>query len=162
MSQAPSRTASHGGENTAFIVLISCVATLGGFLFGFDSGVINGTVDGLRQAFNSSEAALGFEVASMLLGCAVGAFLAGWLGDRLGRRGVLIVSALMFLVSALGAGAAHASWLFIAARVLGGFAVGAASVMSPAYIAEVASARYRGRLATVQQMAIICGLFAAY
>jgi MFS family permease len=86
MSQAPSRTASHGGENTAFIVLISCVATLGGFLFGFDSGVINGTVDGLRQAFNSSEAALGFEVASMLLGCAIGAFLAGWLGDRLGRR----------------------------------------------------------------------------
>jgi MFS family permease len=68
----------------------------------------------------------------------------------------------MFLVSALGAGAAHASWLFIAARVLGGFAVGAASVMSPAYIAEVASARYRGRLATVQQMAIICGLFAAF
>ena len=132
---------------TAFIVLISCVATLGGFLFGFDSGVINGTVDGLRQAFNSSEAALGFEVASMLLGCAVGAFLAGWLGDRLGRRGVLIVSALMFLVSALGAGR-PASWLFIAARVLGGFAGGAASVMSPAYIAEVASARYRGRLAT--------------
>lgn len=162
MSQRQPGIASHGGENTAFIVLISCVATLGGFLFGFDSGVINGTVDGLRQAFNSSEAALGFEVASMLLGCAVGAFLAGWLGDRLGRRGVLIVSALMFLVSALGAGAAHASWLFIAARVLGGFAVGAASVMSPAYIAEVASARYRGRLATVQQMAIICGLFAAF
>ncbi|MCF3467449.1 MULTISPECIES: sugar porter family MFS transporter [Stenotrophomonas] len=162
MSQTQPSTAPHGGENTAFIVLISCVATLGGFLFGFDSGVINGTVDGLRQAFNSSEAALGFEVASMLLGCAIGAFLAGWLGDRLGRRGVLIVSALMFLVSALGAGAAHASWLFIAARVLGGFAVGAASVMSPAYIAEVASARYRGRLATVQQMAIICGLFAAF
>lgn len=162
MSPAQPNIASHGGENTAFIVLISCVATLGGFLFGFDSGVINGTVDGLRQAFNSSEAALGFEVASMLLGCAIGAFLAGWLGDRLGRRGVLIASALMFLVSALGAGAAHASWLFIAARVLGGFAVGAASVMSPAYIAEVASARYRGRLATVQQMAIICGLFAAF
>ena len=103
MSHAQPGVASHGGENTAFIVLISCVATLGGFLFGFDSGVINGTVDGLRQAFNSSEAALGFEVASMLLGCAIGAFLAGWLGDRLGRRGVLIVSALMFLVSALGA-----------------------------------------------------------
>ncbi|QQQ43887.1 sugar porter family MFS transporter [Stenotrophomonas maltophilia] len=162
MTQAQPGTASQGGENTAFIDLISCVATLGGFLFGFDSGVINGTVDGLRQAFNSSEAALGFEVASMLLGCAIGAFLAGWLGDRLGRRGVLIVSALLFLVSALGAGAAHASWLFIVARVLGGFAVGAASVMSPAYIAEVASSRYRGRLATVQQMAIICGLFAAF
>jgi len=154
-------TGAHG-ENTAFIVLISCVATLGGFLFGFDSGVINGTVEGLRQAFNSSEAALGFEVASMLLGCAVGAFVAGRLGDLLGRRSVLIIAAVLFLVSALGAGAAHASWLFVTARVVGGFAVGAASVMSPAYIAEVASARYRGKLATVQQMAIISGLFAAF
>ena len=162
MSTALNANAGERGENTAFIVLISCVATIGGFLFGFDSGVINGTVDGLRQAFNSSEAALGFEVASMLLGCAIGAFLAGRLGDRLGRRSVLIISAVLFLLSAIGAGAAHASWLFVAARVLGGFAVGAASVMSPAYIAEVASARYRGKLATVQQIAIISGLFAAF
>ncbi len=162
MSPAQTGVAAHGGENTAFIVLISCVATLGGFLFGFDSGVINGTVDGLRQAFNSSEAALGFEVASMLLGCAIGAFVAGRLGDLLGRRSVLVISAVLFLLSALGAGAAHASWMFVAARMVGGFAVGAASVMSPAYIAEVASARYRGKLATVQQMAIISGLFAAF
>ncbi len=162
MSTAIPVSGSARGENTAFIVLVSCVATIGGFLFGFDSGVINGTVDGLRAAFNSSEAALGFEVASMLLGCAIGAFVAGRLGDLLGRRGVLIISALLFLLSALGAGAAHASWLFVAARVVGGFAVGAASVMSPAYIAEVASARYRGKLATMQQMAIISGLFAAF
>ncbi len=162
MSTALSASSGTQGENTAFIVLISCVATIGGFLFGFDSGVINGTVDGLRTAFNSSEAALGFEVASMLLGCAIGAFLAGRLGDLLGRRSVLIISAVLFLLSALGAGAAHASWLFVAARVIGGFAVGAASVMAPAYIAEVASARYRGKLATVQQIAIISGLFAAF
>jgi SP family sugar:H+ symporter-like MFS transporter len=150
------------GENTSFIVLISCVATIGGFLFGFDSGVINGTVEGLKQTFQSSSAGIGFEVASMLLGCAVGAFVAGWLGDRLGRRGVLIIAALMFLLSALGAGSAHSSLAFVIARVVGGFAVGAASVMSPAYIAEVASARYRGRLATVQQIAIISGLFCAF
>jgi len=162
MSTALSASSGTQGENTAFIVLISCVATIGGFLFGFDSGVINGTVDGLRTAFNSSEAALGFEVASMLLGCAIGAFLAGRLGDLLGRRSVLIISAVLFLLSALGAGAAHVSWLFVAARVIGGFAVGAASVMAPAYIAEVASARYRGKLATVQQIAIISGLFAAF
>lgn len=162
MSTAISASSGTQGENTAFIVLISCVATIGGFLFGFDSGVINGTVDGLRSAFNSSEAALGFEVASMLLGCAIGAFLAGRLGDLLGRRSVLIISAVLFLLSALGAGAAHASWLFVTARVIGGFAVGAASVMAPAYIAEVASARYRGKLATVQQIAIISGLFAAF
>ena len=151
-----------GGENTRFIILISCVATIGGFLFGFDSGVINGTVDGLKQTFQSSSAGIGFEVASMLLGCAVGAFFAGRLADRWGRRAVLIISAVLFLLSAIGAGAAHSSLVFIAARVLGGFAVGAASVMSPAYIAEVASARYRGRLATVQQIAIISGLFCAF
>ena len=149
-------------ENTRLIILISCVATIGGFLFGFDSGVINGTVDGLKQAFHSTDAELGFEVASMLLGCALGAFTAGRLGDLWGRRTVLIISSVMFLVSALGAGFATTSAVFIAARVLGGFAVGAASVMSPAYIAEVASARYRGRLATVQQIAIISGLFCAF
>ncbi|GAB3094208.1 sugar porter family MFS transporter [Lysobacter terrae] len=150
------------GENTRLIILISCVATIGGFLFGFDSGVINGTVDGLKQTFHSSSAGTGFEVASMLLGCAFGAFFAGRLADRWGRRAVLIISAVLFLLSALGAGAAGTSLTFIIARVLGGFAVGAASVMSPAYIAEVASARYRGRLATVQQIAIISGLFCAF
>ncbi|WP_369932884.1 sugar porter family MFS transporter [Xanthomonas tesorieronis] len=154
---------AHGaGENTRLIILISCVATIGGFLFGFDSGVINGTVDGLKQTFHSSAAGTGFEVASMLLGCAIGAFFAGWLADRLGRRAVLIISAVLFLLSALGAGASHSSAFFVFARVMGGFAVGAASVMSPAYIAEVAPARYRGRLATVQQIAIISGLFTAF
>ena len=152
----------NGAENTRLIVLISSVATIGGFLFGFDSGVINGTVDGLQHAFSSSSAGIGFAVASMLLGCAIGAFFAGRLADNRGRRTVLIISAGLFLLSALGAGSATTSWFFIAARVLGGFAVGAASVMSPAYIAEVASARYRGRLATVQQIAIIGGLFCAF
>lgn len=149
-------------ENTQLIILVSCVATIGGFLFGFDSGVINGTVDGLKQTFHSTSAQIGFEVASMLLGCAIGAFFAGRLGDRWGRRTVLIISAMLFLLSALGAGSAMTSVFFVAARVIGGFAVGAASVMSPAYIAEVAPARYRGRLATLQQIAIISGLFCAF
>jgi len=156
-------TATAGNtENTRLIILISCVATIGGFLFGFDSGVINGTIDGLKQAFNSTSTEIGFEVASMLLGCAFGAFFAGRLADRWGRRSVLIISAVLFLLSALGAGSATTSAFFVAARIVGGFAVGAASVMSPAYIAEVASARYRGRLATVQQIAIISGLFCAF
>src|SRR6187549_253837 len=86
------------GENTKFIILISCVATIGGFLFGFDSGVINGTVDGLRETFQSSSAGTGFEVASMLLGCAIGAFFAGRLADRWGRRAVLILSAVLFML----------------------------------------------------------------
>ena len=154
--------AAHSGENTRFIILISLVATIGGFLFGFDSGVINGTLDGLHQAFGSSQLMQGIEVGSMLFGCAVGAFFAGRLSDRWGRRSVLLVSAMLFLLSAIGAGFASNSVIFIIARLLGGFAVGAASVISPAYIAEVAPARYRGRLATVQQIAIISGLFIAF
>jgi SP family sugar:H+ symporter-like MFS transporter len=156
------QAAAAGGENTRLIILISCVATIGGFLFGFDSGVINGTVDGLQQAFNSDKVGTGFNVASMLLGCAVGAFFAGRLADLFGRRAVLIVAAVLFLVSAWGSGIANTSLEFVIYRVLGGLAVGAASVMSPAYISEVSLARYRGRLATVQQIAIITGLFVAF
>src|SRR5690606_33294127 len=131
------------------------VATLGGFLFGFDSGVINGTVDGLQLAFNSDSMGTGFNVASMLLGCAIGAFFAGRLADYFGRRMVLIVAAVLFLISAWGSGIAGTSAEFIFYRILGGLAVGAASVMAPAYISEVSPARYRGRMTTVQQIAII-------
>lgn len=148
--------------NSSFIILISCIATIGGFLFGFDSGVINGTVDGLQTAFNSDSMGTGFSVSSMLLGCAVGAFFAGTLADRYGRRAVLIVAAVLFIVSAWGSGIATSSVEFIIYRVLGGFAVGAASVMCPAYISEVALARYRGKLSSVQQIAIITGLTAAF
>ncbi|UOV03934.1 sugar porter family MFS transporter [Pseudoxanthomonas mexicana] len=154
--------AMRSDENTRFIILISLVATIGGFLFGFDSGVINGTVDGLKAAFGSDAAVTGFNVASMLLGCAVGAWFAGTLADRYGRRTMLLWSAVFFLVSAWGSGIATSSIEFVVYRVIGGFAVGAASVMSPAYISEVSPARYRGRLATVQQIAIISGLFAAF
>lgn len=156
------RASNESGENFAFIVLISGVATIGGFLFGFDSGVINGTVDGLKTAFKSGSIGTGFNVASMLLGCAVGAAAAGRLADLYGRRFMLILAALFFIVSAWGSGIATASGEFIVYRVLGGVAVGAASVMAPAYISEVAPARYRGRLSTVQQVAIISGLTAAF
>src|SRR5690606_4722110 len=150
------------GENTRFIILISLVATIGGFLFGYDSGVINGTVDGITTAFNSDAAVTGFNVASMLLGCAIGAWFAGTLADRYGRRTMQLWSAVFFIVSAWGSGIATSSAGFVVYRVMGGFAVGAASVMSPAYIAEVAPARYRGRLATIQPIAIISGLFASF
>ena len=149
-------------DNTLFIILISMVATIGGFLFGFDSGVINGTIDGLKFAFNSDSAGTGFNVASMLLGCAIGAFFAGRLADRFGRRALLICSAIFFIISAWGSGLAGSSLEFIFYRILGGLAVGAASVMSPAYISEIAPARYRGRLTTIQQVAIITGLFMAF
>ena len=149
-------------HNTGYVVLITIVATIGGFLFGYDSGVINGTVDGLRAAFNSEDVGTGFNVASMLLGCAVGALLAGRMADVFGRRTLLIVSAVFFIVSAWGSGIANGSLEFVIYRILGGLAVGAASVMAPAYISEIAPARMRGRLTTVQQIAIIAGLFCSF
>ena len=149
-------------ENMLFIVLVSCVATIGGFLFGFDSGVINGTVDGLRAAFNSQDIGTGFNVASMLLGCAVGAFTAGRMADKYGRKSLLLVTAVFFIISAWGSGIAGSSAEFIVYRFLGGLAVGAASVMAPAYISEIAPARLRGRLASIQQVAIVIGLFSAF
>jgi SP family sugar:H+ symporter-like MFS transporter len=153
---------SHSTVNHGFVIVISCVATIGGFLFGFDSGVINGTVDGLQQAFDSDSVGTGFNVASMLLGCAAGAFFAGRLADVYGRRSLLIVASLFFLVSAWGSGVAASSMEFVMYRVLGGLAVGAASVMAPAYISEIAPSEYRGRLTTIQQIAIIGGLFLAF
>jgi SP family sugar:H+ symporter-like MFS transporter len=145
-----------------FVLLISIVATIGGFLFGFDSGVINGTVDGLRTAFNSDSVGTGFNVASMLLGCAVGAFFAGTLADRFGRRSLLIIASVFFAVSAWGSGISGGSAEFVFYRVIGGLAVGAASVLAPAYISEVTPARFRGRMSSIQQIAIISGLFCAF
>lgn len=153
---------SQNNENTLMIILVSCVATIGGFLFGFDSGVINGTVDGLQGAFNSDNAGTGFNVSSMLLGCAVGAFSAGRLADRFGRRPLLITAAVFFIISAWGSGVSTSSMEFVVYRILGGLAVGAASVMAPAYISEIAPARFRGTLSSVQQVAIIFGLFSAF
>jgi sugar porter (SP) family MFS transporter len=148
--------------NFAFVILITLVATIGGFLFGYDSGVINGTVDGLQKAFHSDSIGTGFNVACMLLGCAAGAFMAGWLADKFGRKTILIIASLCFTASALGAGLAQNSLQFVLVRVLGGLAVGAASVLAPAYISEVAPAKYRGTLSSVQQIAIITGLFASF
>jgi len=155
-------SAESNSEHTLYIVIISCIATIGGFLFGFDSGVINGTVDGLQTAFNSDSVGTGFNVAAMLLGCAIGAFFAGRLADRFGRRAIMRVGAVFFIISAWGSGIAGDSLEFVIYRVLGGLAVGAASILAPAYISEVTPARYRGTLATVQQIAIIFGLFMAF
>jgi len=148
--------------NSGRVIFLSTIAAIGGFLFGFDSGVINGTVGALQLAFNSDAAGTGFNVASMLLGCAVGAFFAGTLADKFGRKPVMIVTAIVFMMSAWGSGAAGTSLQFVIARVLGGFAVGAASVLAPAYISEIAPAKIRGALTTLMQLMIVVGLFVAF
>ena len=149
-------------RNLGFIIAIVAVATIGGLLFGYDSGAVNGTQPGLKAAFSLSEAGLGFTVGSLLIGCVIGAFLAGRLADVMGRRNVMMLAAALFLVGALVQGFAHVQALFVAARMMGGVAVGAASVLSPAYISEVAPANIRGRMTTIQQIMIISGLTAAF
>jgi SP family sugar:H+ symporter-like MFS transporter len=124
--------------------------------------VINGTVNALAKAFGTNAAGTGFAVASVLLGCAVGAFGAGRLADTLGRRPTMLLTAIVFLVTAVATGGAGSAQFFIAARITGGVAIGAASVLAPMYIAEVAPAHMRGRLASLQQMAIVSGLFCAF
>jgi SP family sugar:H+ symporter-like MFS transporter len=148
--------------NMAFIALIVAVATIGGFMFGYDSGVINGTQDGLKEAFNLSELSIGINVGAILLGCAVGAFIAGRLADLIGRKTVMLIAAALFVVSAFWAGAADSSLHFVIARFIGGLGVGAASVLTPAYISEVTPASMRGRLSSVQQIMIITGLTGAF
>ncbi len=146
----------------SYVILLSAVAALGGFLFGFDSAVINGTVDALAAEFGTRAATTGFAVASVLVGCAIGAFTAGRVADIHGRRPTMILNAVIFLISAFATGAAPSAGFFIASRLLGGIGIGAASVLAPMYIAEVAPAAIRGRLASLQQMAIVLGLFFAF
>ncbi len=151
-----------GGQNMALISAIVAVATIGGLLFGYDSGAVNGTQPGLKAAFALSEGGLGFTVGSLLIGCFIGAFFAGTMADRMGRRNVMRIAALLFLIGALIQGLTAHHLIFVLARITGGIAVGAASVLSPAYIAEVAPANIRGRMTTVQQIMIITGLTLAF
>ncbi|MEV5031066.1 sugar porter family MFS transporter [Sphingobium sp. LMC3-1-1.1] len=148
--------------NMAFIAAIVAVATIGGFMFGYDSGVINGTQKGLESAFDLGKLGIGVNVGAILVGSSVGAFLAGRMADLIGRRGVMMLAAVLFLFSALLAGAAGSSAIFIIARIIGGLGVGAASVISPVYISEVTPAAVRGRLSSVQQVMIISGLTGAF
>ncbi len=147
--------------NFGYVTLLAATASLGGFLFGFDSAVINGAVSGIRASFHSSSFGTGFQVASILLGCAVGALVAGRLADWLGRRMTMILTAILFAVTAAAAGLAGTDTLFSLSRFLSGIAVGAASVVSPAYIAEISPSGIRGRLASLQQLGIVVGIFAS-
>lgn len=145
-----------------YVILISVVAALGGLLFGFDTAVISGTINFIQPYFGLSEAGLGWTVSSLLFGCIAGVFLAGKAGDHYGRKKVLMVAALLFFISAVGSASAHSLVFFLVARILGGLAVGVASILSPMYIAELAPAKYRGTLVSLNQLAIVIGILVAF
>ena len=144
------------------LYLYTFVAALGGLLFGFDTAVINGAIPFFTEHFGLTDAMKGWAVSSALIGCVIGALAVGRPGDFFGRRLVLRVLALLFLVSAIGSGMAWNFSAFIAFRVIGGLAIGGASVLSPLYIAEIAPAAYRGRLAITFQLAIVTGILVAF
>ena len=149
------------GESHATVIRLSLTAALGGFLFGYDSAVINGAVDAIGTRFSASSAVLGFTVSSALLGAAAGALAAGRVADRYGRLRAMWAAAALFLISAVGSGVASSLVMLVVFRVIGGVAVGVASVIAPTYIAEIAPARIRGKLGSLQQLAIVTGIFLA-
>jgi SP family sugar:H+ symporter-like MFS transporter len=149
------------GESHGTVIRLSLTAALGGFLFGYDSAVINGAVKAITAHFSASAGVLGFVVASSLLGAAAGALVCGRVAERYGRLPAMRVAAVLFLIGAVGSGLADSLVILVVFRVIGGVAVGMASVIAPTYIAEIAPARIRGRLGSLQQLAIVTGIFLA-
>jgi MFS transporter, SP family, sugar:H+ symporter len=143
------------------IVLTAGVAAIGGFLFGFDTAVINGAVGPVQTQFHANPFTIGLAVSAALLGSALGAVTAGRLADRIGRIRTMILAAVLFLIQSFGVGLAFSLVDFSIWRFVGGIAVGAASVIAPAYIAEISPASLRGRLGSLQQLAIVTGIFIA-
>ena len=140
-------------------MLVSSAAALGGFLFGYDSAVINGAVDAIAGTYHAGPAALGFSVASALLGAAFGSLITGRIADTSGRLIPMRIAAGLFVLSAVGAGLSNSLLLLSLFRVVGGIAIGIASVIAPAYIAEIAPAKSRGKFGSLQQLAIVTGIF---
>jgi sugar porter (SP) family MFS transporter len=156
MPAAPAATGRSGR-----VIAVSVVAALGGFLFGFDSSVINAAVPGIQSTFGTNPAETGFVVSVALLGCALGAWYAGRIANLLGRPRTMQVAAVIFIVSAIGSAFPGNVYGLMGWRFVGGLAIGGASVLAPAYIAEIAPPALRGRLGSLQQLAIVIGIFLA-
>ncbi|WP_030378208.1 MULTISPECIES: sugar porter family MFS transporter [unclassified Streptomyces] len=145
-------------DHLGHVIFIAAAAAMGGFLFGYDSSVINGAVEAIRDRYGVGSAVLAQVIAIALIGCAIGAATAGRIADRIGRIRCMRIAAALFTVSAVGSALPFALWDLAMWRVIGGFAIGMASVIGPAYIAEVSPPAYRGRLGSFQQAAIVVGI----
>ena len=149
-------------RNSMYLYFICLIATMGGLMFGFDVGIISGAVPFIQPYFGWNELQLGWGVSSLLVGAIIGAFGSGILSDKYGRKNVLIIVALFFAVSCTFTALASSSVIFISARLFGGLAVGAASVLSPMYVAEVAPPKSRGMLVSIYQLAIVLGILCSF
>jgi len=149
-------------QSLSYVVLLAAATSMSGFLFGFDTAVINGVLLLLRHQFSLSNLQTEIAASSLLLGCLLGAAAASMIGDRYGRRKSLVASALLFAFSSIGAALASTVMIFSAARLFGGLAIGLASVLTPVYIAEISPSRNRGALVSLNQLAIVIGILSAY
>ncbi len=140
-------------------IRFASVAAIGGLFFGYDISVTNGAVKALQAHFHIGNAALGFAAAAALMGAAAGAMIAGRIADRMGRLALMKLAATSFFVCGLGTGLASSIWMFIVFHAVGGIGIGVVSVAAPAYIAEISPPRFRGRLGSLQQLGIVCGIF---
>ena len=145
-----------------YTVLIAVVAAFGGLLFGFDTAVIAGTLQSLRGYFHLSDTMMGLIVASAAIGSIPGALLSGRLADRYGRKKIMLITAILYIIAAGGSGIAASITELITYRLIGGVAIGLASALSPVYISEISSPRYRGRLGMLQQLAIVMGILLSF
>lgn len=148
--------------NSSYIFLVSLVSALGGLLFGFDTAIISGTISFIKPYFQLDEFWLGWAVSSILIGCAIGAGIAGKLSDQYGRKKALLFCALLFAITGVGAGLSNTLGVFITFRLAGGLAVGIAAMVAPMYIAESVPAAVRGRMVSLYQLAIVLGILLAY
>lgn len=149
-------------QNLSFVFLISIAAALGGLLFGYDIAIISGTIPFIEDYFSLNPAEIGWAVACAYTGCIVGATAAGRATEKFGRKNLLIISSLIFMISALGTGLSNSLFFFVFYRILGGVAVGMASILSPMYIAEISPGKLRGRFVSLNQLTIVLGLQFAY
>src|SRR5579859_6407760 len=148
--------------NRSYIFRMSIVSALGGLLFGFDTAIISGTIGFVGRYFHLTGYARGWAVSVILIGCAIGAIVAGRLSDDWGRRRTLLFSAVLFIYSGIGTGLADTFGIFVLCRLAGGVAVGVAAMAAPMYIAEMAPSSLRGRLVSLYQLAIVTGVLLAY
>ncbi|MGB9601479.1 MAG: sugar porter family MFS transporter [Limisphaerales bacterium] len=150
------------GKNKVYVIFICCIAALGGLLFGYDTAVIADAIGFLTIRFNLDPTMKGWAASCILIGCMLGVIVAGFFSDKLGRKRTLALAGVLFFTSSAGAAIADRFWVFILFRIMAGVAVGVASLASPIYIAEVSPANLRGRLVSVNQLAIVGGMLVTY